>query len=63
MYSVIQSDGNSFLGDVILDSFNMAYGDEGSILDQKYENQRFLLLRFLIKRLIDEIAYLVLLLC
>ena len=28
-YSVMQSDGNSFCGDVILDSFNISYRDEG----------------------------------
>ena len=27
-YSVIYSDGNSFCGDVVLDSFNMVYSDE-----------------------------------
>ena len=36
-YSVMQSDGNSFCGDVVLDGFNMTYRDEGSILEQKYE--------------------------
>ena len=36
MYSVMQSDGNSFCGDVVLD---MLYRDEDSILDQKYEKQ------------------------
>ena len=35
MYSVMQSDANSFLGDGFLDNFSMAYRDEGSILDQK----------------------------
>ena len=30
-----------FWGDIVLDSFNMAYGDGGSIIDQKYENQIF----------------------
>ena len=30
-YSVTQSLCNSSLGDVVLDSFNMVYGDEGSI--------------------------------
>ena len=39
MYSVMKSDGNSFCGDVVLDSFNTAYRDEDSILDQKYEKQ------------------------
>ena len=29
-YSVMQSDGNSFSGGVVLDSFNMVYGDEVS---------------------------------
>ena len=38
-YSVMQSDRNSFGGDVVLDSFNMSYRDEDSILDQKYEKQ------------------------
>ena len=37
----IQSDGNSFWGDLVLKSFMMAYRDEGSILDQKYEKQLF----------------------
>ena len=30
-YSVMQSDGNSFWGDVILDNFNKAPRDEDSI--------------------------------
>ena len=33
--SVMQSDGNIFIGDVVLDSFNMSNRDEDSILDQK----------------------------
>ena len=28
-----------FFGDVVLDSFNMSYRDEDSILDLKYEKQ------------------------
>ena len=32
----MQSDGNSFKGDVVLDSFNMECRDEGSFLDQQY---------------------------
>ena len=36
LYSVMQSDGNSFGGDVILDTFNIAYWDEDNILDQIY---------------------------
>ena len=40
-YSVTQSLLNSFLGVVIVDSLNMVYGDEDSILDQIYEKQIF----------------------
>ena len=42
LYRVMHLDGNSFLGDVVLDSVNMAYGDEDSILDRIYEKQTFL---------------------
>ena len=35
--NVIQSDKKGFWGDVVLDNFNMAYRDEDSIWDQKYE--------------------------
>ena len=35
------SDGNSFCGDVVLDSFDMTYTYEGSILAQKYNKQKF----------------------
>ena len=35
----MQSYGNSFIGDVLFDSFYMSYRDEDSILDQKYEKQ------------------------
>ena len=38
-YSVMQSDGNSSWGDVVLDSFDMAYRDEKSFIDQIYERQ------------------------
>ena len=31
VYSVMQSDRNNFCGDVVLDSVNMTYRDEGSI--------------------------------
>ena len=41
MYSVMQSDGNSFYGDVVFDSFNNASRDKDSILDQKYKNEDF----------------------
>ena len=30
-YSVMQSDGESFCGDIVLDSFNILYSDEDSI--------------------------------
>ena len=30
-YSLVQLDGNSFCGDVVLDIFNMAYGDKDII--------------------------------
>ena len=39
VYSVMQSDGNRFCGDVVLDSYNMAYGHVDSVLNQKYEKQ------------------------
>ena len=38
-YTVLQSDGHSFCVYVVLDSFNMSYRDEDSILDQKYKKQ------------------------
>ena len=37
-YSVMQSDGNSFCGDVVLDSFNKASRDEVNILNQIYKS-------------------------
>ena len=33
----MQSDGNSFCGDVVLNSFNKVYRDEDNILDQVYK--------------------------
>ena len=36
-YSVMQSDGNSFCGDVFMENVTMAYTDEDSIVDQIYE--------------------------
>ena len=38
-YSVMQSDGNSFCRDVVLNSFGKASRDEESILDQLYKKQ------------------------
>ena len=37
----MQSDGNSFCGDVVLDIIKMAYKDEDSILHQIFEKQKF----------------------
>ena len=39
VYSVCNQIGTVFGGDVVLDSFNMAYRDEESNLDQEYEKQ------------------------
>ena len=38
-YRVMQSDRNSFCGDVVLESFYKASRDEGSILDQIYKSK------------------------
>ena len=32
----MQTDGNNFCGDVVLDSLNIAFWDENNILDKKY---------------------------
>ena len=42
-YRVMQSVGNSFCGDVVLNSFNETYLDEDSNLDQIYKKKRSLL--------------------
>ena len=39
MYCVMQSDGNSFCGYVVLDSFKKAFRDEDKILDQIYKGK------------------------
>ena len=39
LYSVMQSDGNSISGDVVLDSFNVAYLDEFNISDHNIKKQ------------------------
>ena len=36
-YSVMQSDGNSFYGDVVSDNFDNIYRDKDKILDQIYD--------------------------
>ena len=35
----MQSDGNSFCGDVVLDSFNIVKSDKDSLKDQPYEKR------------------------
>ena len=37
----MQSDGNSFCGDIVFDIFNMAYRDKYNILDQKYDKCKY----------------------
>ena len=37
----MQSDGNRFWGDDVLDSFDMAYRDEDNILDQMNKTNMF----------------------
>ena len=39
LYSVMQSHGNSFCGDVVLISFNKASRDDDNILDQVYKSK------------------------
>ena len=39
IYSVMQSDGINFCGDVVSDSLNRAFRDEDNILDQKYKSK------------------------
>ena len=56
----MQSDGNSFCKDVVLDSVNMTYRDEDSILDQIYGIQillDFYYEGFNLLRLIEGNAY------
>ena len=56
----MQLDGSPFYWDVVLNNFNMAYADEDSIIDQKYENRIFwyLYLKILFFMLIEENEYL-----
>ena len=56
----MKSDGNSFYGDVVLDSFNMSSRDEDRILDQMYLKGDILvslLWRFKILEVIEGNAY------
>ena len=39
IYSVMHSDGNSFRGDIVSDSFNKTSRDKDNILDQNYETK------------------------
>ena len=41
IYSVMQSDGNNFCGDVVLDSDNMASRDADSISEKCMESKYF----------------------
>ena len=54
----MQSDGNSFCRDVALDSVNMAYKDEDSILDQYMKSKYFsiFIMQIFIFRVIEENA-------
>ena len=58
-YSLMQSDGNRFFGDVVLDSFNKESRDEDIILDQIYKSKyvRILIKIILILLNIFENAY------
>ena len=40
-YSVMQSDGNSYCGNVVLNSFNKESRNEDNILDQIYKSKYF----------------------
>ena len=40
-YSVIQSDGSSFCGDVVLDSFSTVYSDEDNFKTKSVKNESF----------------------
>ena len=50
----MQSDGNRFCGDVVLDSFNMVYSDEESV---KKKNMKSKSVGIFILRVIEEYAY------
>ena len=50
----MQSNGNSFIGDVIVDSFNILYRDEDSILNQKYDKQILWALYSVNRKLINK---------
>ena len=54
----MQSNGNRFGGDVVLDSFNMVYRHEDRVVDQKYKKQISRDLYYKILVLIKENEYL-----
>ena len=47
-YSVMQSDGNSFCGDVVLDSFNKTSRDEDNNIKQMYKSKYVFIIIFMI---------------
>ena len=55
----MQSDGNRFYGDAVLDSFMKAYRNKDSILDEKYESEYFgiFIMKTLTLRVIEENSY------
>ena len=44
----MQSDGNIFGGDVVLESFNKTLRDEGNILDQIYQSEYVCIINMMI---------------
>ena len=53
----MQSDGNSFGGDVVSESFNMTSWDEDNILDQIYRSKHVRIILMMILTLYNENAY------
>ena len=56
----MQSESDTFRGDVVLESVIMAYRDEDRILDQIYQKQIFsdFIMKIYYLRVIEEYAYL-----
>ena len=50
----MQADQNSFCVDVVLDSVNMVFRDEDSILDQMYRKNMFVFFMMIFKIIIHE---------
>ena len=59
LYSVMQSDGKSFGGDVVSNSFNKTFRDEDNNLDQIYKSKyvRIIFMMILILLILYENAY------